>query len=144
MCNNIIMRTIKLKKINRLKGAPLFYTNIRAGFQNIVQDDIEKRISLDREFEILSPSTFVFHVSGDSMVDIGIYEGDMVVVKKTQDVKDGDIVIANVDGAYTIKTYRKKGDIITLEAANPDYKTIKPKFKLEIFGKVTGVTRKIK
>ena len=59
-------------------------------------------------------------------------------------INDKDIVIANIDGTYTIKIYRIKNDKIWLEAANPDYKNIYPKFKLDIFGKVTGITRKIK
>ncbi len=143
------MRKIPLKKLsktkilNHKKGAPLFISNIRAGFQNLIENDIETRISLDREFDIQSPSTYLFNVSGDSMIELGIYEGDMVVVKKTNDIKDGDIVIADVDGSYTIKTYKKKGDNIWLEAANSLYKNIRPKFKLEVFGKVIGVIRKI-
>lgn len=138
------MRKIKLKNIKRFKfGAPLFRTNIRAGFQNVIDDDIEKRVSLDRIFEIQSPSTFIFRVSGDSMVDFGIYEDDLAIVKKTTDIKNNDIVVANVDGAYTIKIYKEKGGNIWLEGANPMYKNIKPKFKLEIFGKVIGITRKI-
>ncbi len=138
------MRKIKIKNIKRLKkGAPLFLTHIRAGFQNLIEDTIEKRISLDREFEIQSPSTFVFTVSGDSMIDIGIYEGDFAIVKKTNDIKDKDVVIANVDGAYTIKIYRQNGNSIRLEAANSSYETIKPKYKLEVFGKVIGIARKV-
>ena len=142
------MRKLLLKKIKKYKslykGAPLFSTSIRAGFQNLIEDDIEKRISLDKEFEIFSPSTFVFHISGDSMINMGIYEGDLAVVKKTSEINDKDIVIANIDGAYTIKIYRKKADKVWLEAANDEYKNIYPKYKLDIFGKVIGVTRKIK
>lgn len=138
------MRKVKLKNIKRFKfGAPLFRTNIRAGFQNVIDDDIEKRVSLDRIFEIQSPSTFIFRVSGDSMVDFGIYEDDLAIVKKTTDIKNNDIVVANVDGAYTIKIYKEKGGNIWLEGASQMYKNIKPKFKLEIFGKVIGITRKI-
>ena len=142
------MRKLLLKNIKKYKSlykdAPLFSTSIRAGFQNLIEDDIEKRISLDKEFEIFSPSTFVFHISGDSMINMGIYEGDLAVVKKTSEINDKDIVIANIDGAYTIKIYRKKADKVWLEAANDEYKNIYPKYKLDIFGKVIGVTRKIK
>lgn len=138
------MRKLKLKDIKRInKGAPLFQTYIRAGFQNLIEDDIEKRISLDKEFEIQSSSVFIFTISGDSMIDLGIYEGDFAIVKRTSDIEDKDIVVANVDGVYTIKIYRKKGNKIWLEAANSSYESIKPKFKFEIFGKVTGITRKI-
>ena len=78
------------------------------------------------------------------MVNLGIYEGDLAVVKKTTDINDKDIVIANIDGKYTIKIYRIKNDKIWLEATNPDYKNIYPKIKLDIVGKVTGKTRKKK
>ncbi len=142
MKENKDMRKLKLKNIKKFMGAPLYLTNIRAGFQNLIEDTVEKRISLDKHFDILSPSTFVFHVSGDSMVDIGIYEGDLAIVKKTNDIKNGDIVIADVDGTYTIKTYKERNGEIWLEAANSFYKKIKPKYKLEIFGKVIGITRK--
>ena len=107
------MRKLLLKNIKKYKnlhkGAPLFSTSIRAGFQNLIEDDIEKRISLDREFEIQSPSTFVFHISGDSMVNLGIYEGDLAVVKKTTDINDKDIVTGNSGyNAWWSKEYERR------------------------------------
>ena len=50
----------------------------------------------------------MFTVSGDSMVDLGIYDGDQVIIKKTNTARNGDIVIAYIDGGYTLKTYRNK------------------------------------
>jgi len=126
------------------QGAPVGRSNLRAGFSQLIDDSVEKRISLDEEFAINSPSTYIFIVSGDSMTELGIYEGDSIIIKKTTDVEDGDIVMAAVDGSYTLKIYRQRGGEIFLEAANPAYGIIKPKESLEIFGIATGLTRKLK
>ena len=125
-------------------GAVLFSTPVKAGFPAPAEDYIDKRISLDERFKIDSPSTFLFTVSGDSMVDLGIFESDMVIIKKCLEAKNGDIVLACVDGEFTLKTYRKKNFEVYLEPANQNYPIIKAKDTLTIFGVVTGVVRDIK
>ncbi len=126
-----------------LFGAVLFSSVVKAGFASVADDYIEKRMSLDECFNINSPSTFLFTVSGDSMIELGIYEGDKVVVQKTNTAKNGDIVIAYIDGGYTLKTYRNKNGKIWLEPANPDYPNLYPKEQLIIFGVAQGVVRKL-
>jgi SOS-response transcriptional repressor LexA len=69
-------------------------------------------------------------------------EGDLVIVERGREPQDGDVVIAEVDGKWTIKYIRKEGRNIILEAANPKYKTIRPKSQLRIGGVVTAVIRK--
>lgn len=128
--------------IKTLAGAPLLATKVRAGFANALDDIVDKRISFDEMLKLDSPSVFVFKVSGDSMVELGIFEGDYVSIKKTSDAQDGDIVLASIDGSFTLKTYRKKGQKIWLEAANPQYGNIYPKNSLTIFGVATGITRR--
>lgn len=123
-------------------GAPLLATKVRAGFANALDDIVDKRISFDEILQLDNPSVFVFKVSGDSMVELGIFEGDYVSIKKTSDAQDGDIVLASIDGSFTLKTYRKKGQKIWLEAANPQYGNIYPKNSLTIFGVATGITRR--
>lgn len=123
-------------------GAILFSSSVKAGFASAAEDDIEKRISLDESFNINNPSTFLFTVAGDSMIDLGIFEGDKVVVKKTNIAKNGDIVIAFIDGGYTIKTYRNKNGKIWLEPANQNYPNLYPKEQLIIFGIAQGIVRK--
>lgn len=124
-------------------GAVLFSSPVKAGFPSIAEDYIEKRISLDEDFLINSPSTFMFDVSGDSMIDLGILEGDRVIVRKTPEAKDGDIVLACVDNEFTLKTYRKKDTDVYLEPANKNYDIIRPERSLTIFGVVTGVVRNL-
>ncbi len=126
-----------------LFGAVLFTSSVRAGFASVAEEYIEKRISIDEELNINNPSTFVFNVAGDSMVDVGIFEGDQVVIRKTNIAKDNDIVLAFVDGGYTLKTYREKNSEIWLQPENSNYPIIKPKEHLTIFGVAQGIVRKL-
>lgn len=129
--------------INRdLFGAILFSSVVKAGFASVADDYVEKRISLDESFDINNPSTFLFTVSGDSMINLGIYEGDKVIVKKSATAKDGDVVIAFIDGGYTLKTYRNKNEKVWLEPANDNYPNLYPKEQLAIFGIAQGIVRK--
>ncbi|MBQ8634616.1 hypothetical protein IJ425_00500 [bacterium] len=123
-------------------GAPLILSSVKAGFASIMDDKIEKRISMDELLEINSPSTFVFKVSGDSMCEIGIYEGDYVIIKKTPTANTGDIVLAIVDNEFTLKTYKKDSKGAYLKPENSSYPIIRPKYSLSIFGIAIGITRK--
>ncbi len=126
-----------------LFGAVLFSSSVKAGFASVADDYVEKRVSLDESFNINSPSTFLFTVSGDSMIDLGIFDGDKVVVQKTNTAKNGDIVVAFIDGGYTLKTYRNKDGKVWLEPANINYPNLYPKEQLVIFGKAQGIVRKL-
>lgn len=86
---------------------------------------------------------FSLTVKGDSMKEEGINEGDMVIVERYRRPRDGDVVVANVDGEFTVKYYRKsKNGSIYLQPANAKYKNIYPKGELTIGGVVTSVIRK--
>ncbi len=78
------------------------------------------------------------------MSKAGILPGDMVVVDKTQTPKSGDIVIAEIDGQWTMKYLKKRGESVSLIPANPKYKPIRPKKELKFGGVVTAVVRKYK
>lgn len=115
---------------------------IEAGFPSPSEEELADTLSLD-ELLIQNPeATFLLKVSGDSMSGAGILPGDMVLVDKGQVPKSGDIVIAEVDGEWTMKYLRKRGESVTLIPANPSYKPIKPKKELKIAGVVTSVVRK--
>ena len=117
---------------------------VEAGFPSPAEEELVDTLSLD-EFLIQNrEATFLLKVSGDSMTGAGIMPGDMVIVDKGQTGKSGDIVIAQVDGEWTMKYLRKRGDTITLVPANPRYQPIKPKNELKIAGVVTAVVRKYK
>jgi repressor LexA len=87
---------------------------------------------------------FALEVKGDSMIDAGIFEGDTVVVKKTDTAQTGEIIVALVDNEEaTLKRVRRKGDSIALEAANPAYETrIFGPDRVRVQGKVVGLIRR--
>ena len=74
----------------------------------------------------------MLEVDGDSMIDAHIEKGDMVLVERTTVAKDGQIVIAEVDGEFTMKYFRKEGSKVWLEPANKNYKPIYPEHSLNI------------
>ena len=85
---------------------------------------------------------YVLQVKGESMIDAGIHDGDLVIAEKKCVAKDGDIVIALIDGGWTMKYYRNKKGQVYLEPANKDFKPIYPENELEIAAIVKGVIRK--
>lgn len=76
------------------------------------------------------------------MIGAGIMEGDLVVVERERTPRSGDIVLAEVDGQWTMKYFRRQGGKVVLEAANPAYPAINPKEELKIGGVITASVRK--
>ena len=86
---------------------------------------------------------FALEVKGDSMIDAGINHGDIVVIREQETADSGDIVVALVEGhEATLKTLRKNGNAIALEAANPAYETrVFPAHKVQVQGRLVGLIR---
>jgi len=117
---------------------------VEAGFPSPTEESLADTLSLD-DLLIQNPeTTFLLKVSGDSMFGAGILPGDMVLVDKGRTPKSGDIVIAEVDGAWTMKYLRKREEDVALIPANPKYKPIRPKNELRVVRVVTAVVRKYK
>lgn len=115
---------------------------VEAGFPSPAEEELADNLSLD-DLLIQNPAaTFLLKVSGDSMSGAGILPGDMVLVDKSGQAKSGDIVIAEVDGEWTMKFLRRRGENVMLVPANPRYRPIRPKKELKIAGVVTAVVRK--
>jgi SOS regulatory protein LexA len=117
---------------------------VEAGFPSPAEEELADTLSLDELLINNREATFLLKVSGDSMSNAGILPGDMVLVDKGEVPKSGDIVIAEVDGEWTMKYLRKRGESVMLLPANPKYQPIKPKRELKIAGVVTAVVRKYK
>ena len=113
--------------------------SVQAGFPTSAEEELLDTMSLDEYLIKNKEATFMLKVKGDSMIDAGIMEGDMVLVERGRQPKPGEIVIAQVDGEYTMKYYRKSGSVIFLEAANKKYKPIYPENELTM---VQAVIRK--
>jgi len=125
-----------------LKSATRLLGTVEAGWPSPAEEELADTVSLD-EFLIQNPdATFMLKVSGESMSGAGILPGDMVLVDKGRTPRSGDIVIAEVDGEWTMKYLRKRGETVTLVPANPAYKPIRPKKELRIAGVVSAVIRK--
>ncbi len=115
---------------------------VRAGFPSPAEEALLDTLSLD-EYLIERPeATFLLRVEGDSMLDAGIHPGDMVLVEKGTPPRNRDIVIAQVDGEWTMKYFFQDAAGIRLEPANRRYATIRPKQSLELAGVVRCVIRK--
>ena len=130
-----------LKSVHQSCGLPLV-GEIQAGLPTAVEEEVRDMVSLD-EFLINRPdSSFLLKVTGDSMIDEGIKEGDFVIVEKRRNPQNGDIVVAEVDGEWTLKYFKRDGNDVVLEAANPRYSKIRAKTELCIGGVVSAVVRK--
>jgi SOS regulatory protein LexA len=116
--------------------------SVTAGFPADVEEELREAINLDNYLIGKKENTFMLEVDGNSMIDAHIADGDMVLVEKTDKAKDKDIVIANVDGEFTMKYFRKDGDKVWLEPANKDFKNIYPVVYLIITAVVKAVIRK--
>lgn len=119
---------------------PLMSNTIAAGFPSPAEQYVESPLDLNQLLIARPAATFFLRVSGASMVDAGIFDGDILVVDRSIEAKDGMIVVACVDGEFTVKILKKDGNSITLEPANSSYPTItfKEGMELRIFGVVTS------
>lgn len=133
-------------KRSQSKESPLILLGlVEAGFPTPSEETLHENISLDDWVIDKKEASFMLKVKGDSMQDAGILDGDMVIVERTSSPKVGQIVVAEVDGSYTMK-YLKKDSTgrMYLEAANSDFKLIYPKEDLRINAVVKAVVRKYK
>jgi SOS regulatory protein LexA len=115
---------------------------VQAGFPSPAEEELVDTLSLD-EFLVKRPeATFLLTVSGDSMLDAGIHPADLVLVEKGGAPKQNDIVIAQVDGEWTMKYFGKDKQGVYLDPANSKYTRIRPERSLSIGGIVKAVVRK--
>jgi SOS regulatory protein LexA len=136
---------------NRLKPGARFFersiadSSVRAGLPSPANDQGYETLTLD-EFLIERPSkTILVRVKGDSMIDAGVFEGDIVAVEKRPSADIGDMVIAIVDNEFTLKYLERDKQGFYLRPANPAYPPIRAvdaTQSFEIFGVVVGLVRK--
>ena len=99
-------------------------------------------MTLDEYLITNKEATYILKVNGESMIEAGILPGDMLLVERGAEARDGDIVIAQIDSGWTMKYFRKRGRKVFLEAANQEYKPIHPQYELKIAAVVRAVIRK--
>lgn len=115
---------------------------VTAGFPVVAEEEKLESLNLDDFLIEKKDSTYLLEVDGDSMIDAHIADGDLVIAEKTNKAKDGDIVVAEVDGEWTMKYFKQKAGKIWLEPANKNYKPIHPVHSFNITAVIKGVVRK--
>jgi len=115
---------------------------VTAGLPATVEEELTDTVNLDDMLVKNKSLTYMLEVDGDSMIDAHIEKGDMVLVERANVARDGQIVIAEVDGEFTMKYFRKEGNKVWLEPANKNYKPIYPKHSLNINAVLKAVIRK--
>lgn len=115
---------------------------VEAGFPSPAEEELVDTITIDEFLISNKEATYILNVSGDSMIDAGIHPGDMVLAERNKQPKDGSIVIAEVDGQWTMKYFKMEGRKIVLMPANKKFKPIYPQDELKIAAVVIGVVRK--
>ena len=113
--------------------------NVAAGSPILAQECIEDYLTFDTEG--LSGEHFALRVRGESMLNAGILPGDLVVVHRQQEVRNGEIVVALFEDEATVKTYQRKNGQVWLLPENPEYEPIDGTYA-EIIGKVVAVVRR--
>ncbi len=117
--------------------------NIQAGSPHLAEEHVEEWINLPQTLIKSRRDVFLLRVRGDSMINAGIYEGDLVIVRPTKDVRNNDIVVALLHDEATVKRFIQIKNRAYLKAENPDYKDIYPKEEWMVQGKVVGVIRNL-
>jgi repressor LexA len=136
-------RSGKIVPTRLFRAVPVLGT-VEAGFPSPAEEELIDTMTLDEYLIRNKEATYLLKASGDSMIGAGILPGDMVLVERGREPKDGDIVIAEVDQKWTMKYFRKRGRKIYLEAANKKYPLIFPVEELKIAAIVQAVIRKYK
>ena len=116
---------------------------VAAGSPTLAEENIEKRIPCDPEIFTVSFDYFL-KVKGLSMIDAGIHEDDLVAIKKTTDVKNGDLVVVRLEDEVTLKYFQKNDHLLELIPANKDFSTIEVDLRKQeafIEGKSVGLIR---
>ncbi|MFK4705880.1 DNA polymerase V [Roseateles asaccharophilus] len=118
--------------------------SVQAGFPSPAEDFAGRRIDLTDELVQNASSTFLMRVSGASMREGGIDDGDLIVVDRSLKASHGSVVVGVVDGEFTVKRLWKRGSNVKLQADNPTFPDIVPRDgqTIEIWGVVTSSIRR--
>ena len=126
-------------------GAIFVDTGISAGFPSPADDFKEQRLSLDDELIRNKEATFFARVSGQSMINAGLDDNDLLVIDRSLEPQHNKIAVCFIDGEFTVKRLRVETDGVWLQPENPNYKPIKVTETNEfiIWGIVTNVIKKV-
>jgi DNA polymerase V len=143
-----LMSSLKIFPALNEESLELIYVDggVVAGFPTPAQDSIDQGIDLNRDLISHPESTFYARVSGNSMIDANVFDGDILVVDKSLAVHDGDMAVCVIDGEFTVKYVDIFSDHVVLRPANSDY----PPLRIDnpegfnVWGIVTYVIHKVR
>jgi len=126
-------------------GALFFDTGISAGFPSPAEDFKEHRLSLDQELITNKEATFFDRVSGQSMINAGLDDNDLLVIDRSLEPSHNKIAVCFIDGEFTVKRLRVEADGVWLQPENDNYQPIKitEENNFVIWGIVTNVIKKV-
>lgn len=130
----------KYQSSNNMVNVPLV-GRVAAGFPVLAEENIEDYISVPRKIIKTEGRYFALRVQGDSMVNAGIFDGDLVIVRSANRAVSNDIVVALLEDEVTVKRLVVQGDQTFLRAENAEYPDIHPQQEWNIQGKVVGLIR---
>jgi DNA polymerase V len=103
---------------------PVMFSSAPAGFPSPAEDHLDRDLDISAHLIRRPAATFLVRVTGDSMTGVGIQDGAILVVDRSEEARDGRVVVAVVGGAHTVKRFRRSAGRCWLEAANPAYPDI--------------------
>ncbi|WP_292505284.1 LexA family transcriptional regulator [Methylobacterium sp.] len=124
-------------------SAPLVTESVACGFPSPAEDSLERPLDLNDLHGIGAPSVFLVRVAGESMIGRGLFPGDIAVVDKARQPRTGCIVVACLNGEFTMKTYLCRDGHVILQAENPAFPNIEVPEAADftVWGVVTGSSR---
>ena len=125
---------------------PLYISGVNAGFPSPAEDHADLSLDLNEHLIQHPSATFYVYARGDSMINSGIYDGDLLIVDRALNPELKSIVIAIIDGEFTVKKIKKNNNVLYLVPDNSSYKPIKitKDMNFEIWGVVTHAIHKPK
>ncbi len=132
-------------RVPRDQANPLYLCSVRAGWPSPADDYIDEQINL-HEIAVKNPAaTFFLQATGDSMIEVGIHDGDLLVVDRSAEAHHNRVVIAALDGELLVKRLKQRGHRTWLSPANPDFPEIEITNReyVHIWGVVTYVLHKL-
>lgn len=140
------LKPVRLAENPTAFKVPLFAHSVRAGFPSPADDYVADTLDLNDHLMPRKEASFLLRAKGDSMIGAGIHDGDILIIDRSITPTDGRVVIATLDGQFTVKTLEKKRGRIRLLPANPEFSPIdiKDEQELQIWGVVTNVIHSLK
>ena len=138
---SLLEQVYALQENQQTYEIPLYGVGVSAGFPSPADDYIEQKLDLNRYLIQRPSATFFVRASGDSMIGAGIHDGDILVVDRSLEAKDGKVVVVALDGELTVKRLHQAKGKLQLMPENPKYQpiTVKDFSDLHVWGVVTNV-----